>query len=345
MLSAIILILIIVWIKGESIADRNVKHTVPFPCSHFLEEHPYTPASGHVPEPNGLIFVSIASYRDPEILETVRSLVTQADQPHKLVVCVNVQDTPKNVRAYRRALSRLPVKLNYLGMSHKKAMGPVWARYLIQREWRGEEFYLQIDSHMRFVPKWDTLLKTYLPHKTKACISLYVPRYSLDTGRTEARVKGAMEIAGVDPTDGFLRFRCSSYTSHDTLTPSHGWAGCFSFSSSNIILDAPYDPYLPYLFFGEETDIYVRLLARGWKFFVPSSVNICYTTFRRDYRKTFWEHPHQKMVETLSRARLYHRLGMTSWTVDPRLLVDADKYTAPLLRQEKLMVEEPRGPS
>lgn len=32
---------------------------------------------------------------------------------------------------------------------HDEAQGPCWARWMAQQLWRGEEFFLQIDSHMR----------------------------------------------------------------------------------------------------------------------------------------------------------------------------------------------------
>ena len=35
-------------------------------------------------------------------------------------------------------------------------------RYLAQLLWRGEELYLQLDSHMRFVPAWDARMREQL---------------------------------------------------------------------------------------------------------------------------------------------------------------------------------------
>jgi hypothetical protein len=36
-----------------------------------------------------------------------------------------------------------------------QADGPVWARHLAQRLMRGEDFFLQLDAHTRFVDAWD----------------------------------------------------------------------------------------------------------------------------------------------------------------------------------------------
>ena len=67
----------------------------------------------------------------------------------------------------------------------QEATGPCKARHLAQQLWNGEEFYLQIDSHMRFVPAWDTKLKQMLhqaEHMSslgKAVISSYPPAYEV----------------------------------------------------------------------------------------------------------------------------------------------------------------------
>ena len=56
-------------------------------------------------------------------------------------------------------------------------------------------------------------------------------------------------------------------------------------------------------------DITVRAWTHGWNFYSPH-VNICWTTFDRSYRPTFWENPKQGDLEKLSRLRIWYRLGM-----------------------------------
>ena len=71
-------------------------------------------------------------------------------------------------------------------MNSKDARGPCWARYLIQQHWEGKQYYLQIDSHTRFVQSWDTKLRQdikTLPEKS--CLSNYVSTYDLKTGQVE----------------------------------------------------------------------------------------------------------------------------------------------------------------
>jgi len=67
----------------------------------------------------------------------------------------------------------------------QEATGPCKARHLAQHLWNGEEFHLQIDSHMRFVPGWDSKLKHMLQQAEqmasfgKAVISSYPPAYEV----------------------------------------------------------------------------------------------------------------------------------------------------------------------
>ena len=61
----------------------------------------------------------------------------------------------------------------------KLATGPCWARYRAQQLWRGEEYYLSIDSHTRFIKDWDKLLLEQLAlcPSTKAIITTYPVGY------------------------------------------------------------------------------------------------------------------------------------------------------------------------
>ena len=290
---------------------------------YFIHNRLYNP---HVPLPNDKIFVSIASYRDPQLFETLSSLITMCDHPEKLSVVICEQNDPSDTFSMKEFIANKCVP-TIITMNSKDARGPCWARYLIQQHWEGEQYYLQIDSHTRFVQSWDTKLRQdikTLPEKS--CLSNYVSTYDIKTGQVEkSPLRGPMYVTDKQEKDKFIRFN-SKYVdkeAFDKPQPSKGWSGCFSFSSSQIIIDAPYDPYVPFLFFGEEMDIYLRLYTRGWKMFVPS-IPICFTLFDRSYRKTFWEHPDYKNVVNYSRMRLYDRFG---WLDAPDVLrQDNDKY-------------------
>ena len=313
------------------------------------------------PRHDGRIFVSIASYRDAQLLATIASLLAMCAEPQKLtvVICeqVHPDDPPLDLHsvlpssssfsfssfsfssfsasgldAYSNTMARERdrdrdrdrdressdegLRVVRLSMDSSLARGPTWARYLIQQYWTGEQFYLQLDSHMRFVQNWDSQLRSDLRMlPPKSCLTNYPPRYDVVTDEVDSLGRGPMYATLIDRMDRFVRFNSDYVVTNQTNKDpkpllSKGWSGCFSFSSSQILLDAPYDPYLPFLFFGEEMDIFARLYTRGWLMYVPT-LPVCFTAFDRSYRPTYWGHPDNEVVR-FARMRLHHKFGLLS---------------------------------
>ena len=96
-----------------------------------------------------------------------------------------------------------------------------------------------------------------------------------------------------------------------------------------MINDVPYEPYSPFIFFGEEMDMLARLISYKWEIYIPS-IPICFTTFDRTYRKTFWENPDQHMTNELSKLRYYIKYNLVDKSlidlVPKELLLDLDIY-------------------
>lgn len=63
--------------------------------------------------------------------------------------------------------------------------------------------------------------------------------------------------------------------------PSHFWAAGFSFAPSAWLVDVPYCPHLPHLFFGEEQYMLLRMWTRGWDVYAPTQA----VTFHQWERK------------------------------------------------------------
>jgi [Skp1-protein]-hydroxyproline N-acetylglucosaminyltransferase len=283
----------------------------------YFSDIPYNIYNKSMIKSNNKILVSIASYRDSQCSVTLSDVISKAKYPENLVVIVCQQNdiNDSNCIQDNNFLINTKATIKQIIIPHTEARGPCWARFLIQQEWSGEEYYLQVDSHTKFVDGWDEkcieCLKQCSEDGLKVCLTNYVSTFNINTGEIEGNpLRGPMYIESLDQTDGFFRYN-SKYEEkkHNQPQESKGWSGCFSFSSSQILIDAPYDPYTPFLFFGEETDIFARLYTRGWKMYVPH-IPICFTVFDRSYRKTFWEHPDQAEIVELSKIRLYLRFGL-----------------------------------
>ena len=258
------------------------------------------------------IFISIASYRDPELIPTVQDLITKSENPQLLRIVVHEQNDftdPSILGMYPEW------QVQVIQTHYSEAKGPTWARYIIQQAYSDEEYYLQIDSHMRVIQNWDTKLKHMLDLVPEpAVLTQYPPEYSLDSGEFDIQViRSGLYIQGFGIKDGFTRIQSDVIDyANRTYFPytSKGWSACFSFSKGNLIQDAPYDPQLPHLFFGEELDITLRLFTRGWYFYSPHEL-VIFTSFKRTNRRTYWQdipEKHRTLDEFNSRMRIWKRI-------------------------------------
>jgi hypothetical protein len=128
------------------------------------------------------IFVAIASYRDPECYSTVESIFLRAQFPQRMRVAIvdqrkstrvsSIEEETKQRQADEDPSCRPPTtesceinpeqilckyknNIDYMEYPAEAMVGPVFARHLAYRMYRGEYFALQIDSHVRFVQDWD----------------------------------------------------------------------------------------------------------------------------------------------------------------------------------------------
>lgn len=298
-------------------------------------KYEYLPKKYHhfnLPEKNDKIFISIASYRDPECPKTISNLFKNAKEPYKLRVVVCQQNDTSDIHVLSDVPKEYYNNIEIINMYYVNAKGPTLARFLIQQKYVNEEYYLQIDSHTRFIENWDILLKLSLNNLgyDKICLTQYPPDYQLGKGEIILKQREALNVSHICSLDGFTRVN-SKYIevkNYDKPFPCNGWGGCFSFSSGRICYDCPIDPYTPEVFFGEEMDTAIRLYTRGWNFYSPN-IPVCYTNFNRDYRSTFWNRKqYNKDVTLCSRLRIHYRLGTlpNNIKLPNELLIDVEKF-------------------
>jgi hypothetical protein len=135
------------------------------------------PALASVPR----ILVAIASYRDEECVHTVDALFKSARAPYRVKVAVLDQsehDTDGDcISAQARQDWQSHIGVHTLHWSLAK--GPCWARAMLQQCLEDEEYYLQIDSHMRFVDGWDDMLLRQLADCQKTAEKPILSTYPL----------------------------------------------------------------------------------------------------------------------------------------------------------------------
>src|SRR5574343_501295 len=126
------------------------------------------------------IFVSLASYRDLELRNTVNDLFAKAKFKDRVFVGILNQidlKEEKNLIIGKRANVR-EVIYNY-----KASEGCTWSRnYILKNLRKDEEFVLQVDAHSRFDQDWDIhVLEEYsLLPKHDCVLTSYPPAFEPD---------------------------------------------------------------------------------------------------------------------------------------------------------------------
>ena len=134
-----------------------------------------------------MIFVSIASFRDKELIKTVNSCLSKAKYPENIKIGICWQyDEEEDITALDNIEQVESYKVHW-----KDVEGSVcWARSIIQKKlFKDEEYYFQIDSHTLFEKNWDTrLISMYkgaleATQNPKTIMTAYLPGFKhLDSG-------------------------------------------------------------------------------------------------------------------------------------------------------------------
>jgi [Skp1-protein]-hydroxyproline N-acetylglucosaminyltransferase len=267
------------------------------------------------------IFVSLASYRDPECSNTLVDLFLKANDPSRIYVGVCQQNAPEDPDCIVDSLRPFEHQIRIVRLSHFDAKGPMYARALIEQTlYQGELFYMQIDSHMLFVKGWDDICIKQLAQcpSEKPLLTTYPNDFDRLTRKHVILPDGSKHPIGTIPPT-FIRFRdfhkrlkFSEQEKQNfdivpqTPQPSLFWAAGFCFSLGELIQEVPYDPNCPFLFVGEEMGTAIRYFTHGWDFYAPG-VNIVYHLLKRTYRKTFWEQVYRKNCVVDDDTRINHK--------------------------------------
>ncbi len=116
---------------------------------------------------NRKIFIQIASYRDPQLIHTIRDCDMKASDPSKLVYSISWQHSQEDEWDQLHEFKGDP-RFKVVDIDYKDSKGACWARNQLQQNYDGEEYTLQIDSHHRFVQDWDLeLISMYNQLKEK----------------------------------------------------------------------------------------------------------------------------------------------------------------------------------
>ena len=246
------------------------------------------------------IFVSIASYRDSQLIPTIQDFMENESKQHTIIYGICLQDTTENHLLLKQTF---PSNLKIIYMHYSKAKGVCHARKLLQDSVTDEDYILQMDSHMRSIPNWDVaLLHSIRATKcAKSLLSSYPPHYALDdTAKSYLETSTFMNVTKLNlPVRKMTTLHgCAGDYLNTTGVPIRNIhiAGGFYFAPREWIKDSPYPGDL--YFEGEEDQMTVLSYTHGWTVFCPEKAIVyhSYTNNLSDspekYRPLHWEdHP------------------------------------------------------
>jgi hypothetical protein len=305
------------------------------------------------------IFISIAAYRDPELLPTLRNCLETAANPRDLRFCIAwqhaVEDVWDGLDGYG-ADSRFEI----IDIPYRETQGVCWARHEIQKRHGGETYYLQLDSHHRFSQGWDEALKDYLHYlqasgHEKPLLSAYLPPYRPDRDPAE---RG--EVVYSLNVDRFLPEGVAFLTPHFVPSwkqlaapfPTRFISAHFLFTLGRFAREVPYDPNM--YFHGEESSLAVRAYTHGYDLFSPHRPVIWHEYLRNGKTRHWNDSSDWPQRNDRSYARYRELFGMDDLHRPAkslgefdfgtkRSLADYERYAGIKFRERRIHIEALKG--
>lgn len=254
------------------------------------------------------IFVQIASYRDPDLYNTLSDMYSKAKYPDNLFVCICWQNSKKDDWENIHKLMSFGKNIKIIDVNYEESKGVCWARNKVQQEYGGEKYTLQIDSHHRFIEHWDEELIDMIENirskgYDKPLLTAYAPSFSPDND-PEDRVQTPWKMA-FDRfiPEGAVFFAPSVFDINDNdeaPIPSRFYSAHFAFADGSFCVEVQHDPEL--YFHGEEITIAVRAFTFGYDIFHPHKI-ILWHEYTRMNRAKHWD-DNKKWHEMNNRSHL-----------------------------------------
>lgn len=261
---------------------------------------------------NGKIFIQIASYRDPQLVPTIKDCIANAKYPENLVFSIAWQHSPDdlwdNLDEFKNDL-----RFRIVDIPYEKSKGACWARYMLQQNYNDEDYTLQIDSHHRFIENWDEELISMLNQLKekgydKPLLTGYVSSFNPDNDPAERIYQPwKMNFDRFIPEGAvfFLPATIEDYQTRTEPVPARFYSAHFCFTLGQFVKEVPHDP--EYYFHGEEISIAVRAYTWGYDLFHPHKV-IIWHEYTRKGRTKQWDDDKQWVSKNVNSHKKNRKL-------------------------------------
>jgi hypothetical protein len=242
---------------------------------------------------NRKIFVQIASYRDPQLLPTLRDCIEKASKPEKLIFSIawqhSKEDEWDNLDEFKG-----DKRFRIVDIDYQDSKGACWARNKLQQNYKNEEYTLQLDSHHRFVENWDEeLIEMFKTLKKKGhkkpLLTGYVSSFNPESDPSARVIQPwKMNFDRFIPEGAvfFLPATIDDYKERTEPVPGRFYSAHFAFTLGQFAVEVQHDP--EYYFHGEEISIAVRAFTHGYDLFHPHKT-IVWHEYTRKGRTKQWD--------------------------------------------------------
>lgn len=236
------------------------------------------------------IFIQIASYRDPQLLPTIKSCLENAKNPENLTFGICWQhDENDNIDEYKE-----DARFKIIDIPYKESKGVCWARNLVQQLYSNEEYTLQIDSHMRFQKNWDSILIDMMSQLkkmgySKPLLTGYVPSFNPENDPSERIQEPWRMVFDRFIPEGavfFLPETIPNWKKLKSPVPARFYSAHFCFTLGEFSKEVQHNP--EYYFHGEEISIAARAYTHGYDLFHPHKV-VVWHEYTRNGRSKQWD--------------------------------------------------------
>lgn len=231
------------------------------------------------------IFVQIASYRDPELIPTIKDCLNKAKNPNNLTFGICWQhDDSENLDKFKN-----DHRFKILDYHWNESKGLCWARSQIQKLWSGETYTLQLDSHHRFLPNWDLELIEMMNKvdSAKPIITSYAGMYRPSDNKL-LNIEPYKMVASNFTPGGTILFRPHSIPNWQQLTKpikARFVSGHFFFTLGQHCEEYKYDPNI--YFAGDEISLSIRSFTLGYDLYHPHKT-VVWHEYTREGRTKHW---------------------------------------------------------
>jgi hypothetical protein len=259
---------------------------------------------------NNKIFIQIASYRDPQLIPTINSIIENAKYPENLVFGIarqfNENDGFDNLSRFDN-----DERFRVLNIPNEEAKGVCWARHLVQQLYKDEEYTMQIDSHMRFEPNWDDEFISMIKQlqdkgHEKPLLTGYVSSFDPENdpnGRTKEPWMMSFDRFIPEGTIFFLPESIPNWKNLKEPVPARFYSAHFCFTIGKFSKEVQHNPEM--YFHGEEMSITVRAYTHGYDLFHPHKI-LVYHEYTRKGRNKHWD-DHMDWGQTNNKSHSIYR--------------------------------------